>query len=163
MNSDPYRDDLLGDVLAEAVTPSFRAGVLARMLTELRRRRERRQRIKGIMAACLVLIFGVAVRFIFSQHQPASLKADGFEVHSQRLNPGMVVATQPEAVAVVKTTATSVILVETMPAGKLFEFIGENQLLALLGSRPAALVHHGVLGDELLLLNPADAQGFQVP
>ncbi len=39
---------------------------------------------------------------------------------------------------------------------------GDEQLFALLGGRPAALVQRGPAGAELVFLNPADRDGFAV-
>jgi hypothetical protein len=44
----------------------------------------------------------------------------------------------------------------------MFEVIGDDQLFALLGGRPAALVQRGRAGAELVFLNPADRDGFAV-
>jgi hypothetical protein len=73
----------------------------------------------------------------------------------------MIVATAPGRIATVSTSASSIALVEALPPGDLFEVIGDDGLLALMGGRPAALVYHDSAA-ELVFLNPADANGFKI-
>jgi hypothetical protein len=73
----------------------------------------------------------------------------------------MIVVTKPGSIGVINSADSSVILVKTMSPDKLFELIGDDQLLVLLGDRPAILVQRGT-SKELVFLNSADANGFQV-
>jgi hypothetical protein len=74
----------------------------------------------------------------------------------------MIVSTKPGSIGVINSQVSSVILVKPLSPDKLFEFIGDDKLLALLGDRPAVLIQHGIFGSELVLVHPADANGFQV-
>jgi hypothetical protein len=73
----------------------------------------------------------------------------------------MIVVTKPGSIGVINLADSSVILVKTKSPDKLFELIGDDQLLVLLGDRPAILVQRGT-SEELVFLNSADANGFQV-
>jgi hypothetical protein len=161
MNDNSWSNELLSDVLCEADTP-FRADSLDQMLGEVQwsRGRQRRNRVL-IAAVCIFIVIGVVVCIAPKQNLP--VRTDPLLVHSEPLSRSMIVATQPGLVTTVNSSGYSIALVEPMPAEKLFEFIGDDQLLALLGSRPAALVHHGTSAAELVFLNPADADGFPLP
>jgi len=163
MNTDPGREELLSDVVEEVVTPSFRADLLAQMLGEVRQSRARRRRTHRLLVTvCVLLGIGLAVRFLPGHKSPISSSVDPLVVHSAPLDPSLIVATQPGSIASINSADSPVILVEAMPADKGFEFIGDDKLFALLGDRPAVLVEYGTSGAELVFLNPADANGFQV-
>ena len=63
---------------------------------------------------------------------------------------------------VVSSSAKTVVLVETGSIKDPFREINDEQLLALVGKRPAALVRHGTHEAELLFVNPEDTNGFPV-
>jgi len=163
MKDDSWKDELLSDVLAEAAPPSLRAGTLDRLLVEAQRRRRQRQRTRVLLAAaCMVFVIGLTMKFVPGKHQPIVVRIDPLLVHSRPLVLDMVVTTQAGLVPMMRPSSSSVVLVAPIPAEKLFELISDDQLLALLAGRPAALVHHGASTAELVFLNPADADGFQV-
>ncbi|MGO8678410.1 MAG: hypothetical protein ACLQVX_21420 [Limisphaerales bacterium] len=61
-----------------------------------------------------------------------------------------------------QNVASAIARTRTSPTEQRFEAIGDAQLFALLGGRPAALVQRGPAGAELVFLNPADRDGFAV-
>ena len=83
------------------------------------------------------------------------------KLHAQ---PGerMVAAAQPGSVAVVASSLKTFLLVETGSIKDPFQEINDEQLLALAGGRPVALVRQGPHQAELLFLNPEDTNGFPV-
>ena len=163
MKDDSTKDELLSEVLSEAATPSFRQSSLDEMLAVVQRRRVTRKRVQGglAIAACLLLIIGFGARFLPKQNIAMVQRVDPLLVHSAPLAPGTFVTTEPDLISIVNSSGIAIALVEGMPSGELFEVIGEEKLFALLASRPAALIHHGTSA-ELVLLDPADANGFQV-
>src|SRR5579864_2421622 len=156
MNSDPGREEFLSDVVGEVVTPSFRADLLAQVLGEVRQSRARRRRNQRLLVTfCILLGIGLAVMFLPGHESRIPPKVDPLMVHSAPLDPSTIVATKPESIGIINSVDSSVILVEAMPADKLFEFISDEKLLALLGDRPAVLVQRGTSGAELVFLNSA--------
>jgi hypothetical protein len=162
MNDDSRREELLNDVVDEAVTPSFRADLFGQMLGEVRRGRARRRNQRLMAGACALIAIVVAVMLLPGNKGASLSRVDPLVVHSEPLVPGLIVATQPGNLTTINSSDSSVGLVEAIPAQNLFEFIGDEKLFALLAGRPAALVQHDTSGAELVFLNPADANGFQV-
>lgn len=161
---DNSEDELLDEVLGETATPSFRTGSLDQMLAAVKqRRRARRTHIQVLTAVCLMASIGLFVRLIQKQHLGSLNRPEPLLVYTQPLPAGMIVATQPILINTVSSFGSSVALVENLPPDELFQTIGDDRLLALLAGRPAALVHSHFGAAELVFLNPADANGFQVP
>jgi hypothetical protein len=163
MKNDSWRDELIEDVMAEAATPSFREGSLDQLLGAATQRRVRRRRNRALMAAsCFVAAIGLAAWQlpIFKPSKPTSVQS--WIVHSGPLDGQMIVTTQPGLVTTI-TSSGLVARVEPNSAGKLFELIDDDTLLALIGDRPAGLVNRGAANAELVLLNPADSKGFLMP
>ena len=72
----------------------------------------------------------------------------------------MVIRTRIDSVAVVTSSATTYVLVETGSVKNPFKEIDDEQLLALAGGRRVALVRQGPHQAELIFLDPADKDGF---
>jgi hypothetical protein len=53
-------------------------------------------------------------------------------------------------------------MVQTSPSEQLFSFIGDTELFAMLGGRPAVLVCRGPVDCDLVLLNSEDRNGFPI-
>ena len=162
MKDDSAKEELLSDVLGETVSDSFRANSLDQMLAVVQRRRANRKRVQGLVAgACILLIITFGLRFHPKQSVALVQRADPMLVHSAPLSPGTLIDTQAGVVTFVNSSGPSFALVEAIPSEDLFERIGEDRLMALLASRPAALIHRGT-SSELVFLDPADANGYQV-
>ncbi|HTL55887.1 MAG TPA: hypothetical protein VL361_09415 [Candidatus Limnocylindrales bacterium] len=163
MKDDPAKDELLSDLLGEAATPSFRESSLDQMLAAVQQRRVRRRRVQALAtAASLFLIVALGVRFFPKHNVMVARQANPMRVHSAPLTPGSIVTTEASLIGSVNSLGTSIALVEEIPASELYERIGDDKLLALLTSRPAALVYRSTSTAELVFLNPADADGFQL-
>jgi len=164
MKDNSWEDELLDEVLGETGTPSFRSGSLDQMLAAVQqRRRARRRRIQVLTTLCLVASIGLFLRLV-KQHHVGTPSARGpLLVHSEPLPSGTIVVTEPMIINTVSSSGSSVAFVEDLPPGELFEAIGDDRLLALLAGRPAALVHPAYGAADLVFLNPADANGFQIP
>jgi hypothetical protein len=163
MDTDPAKNKLLDDVLADAAPPAFRADLLRLTLKEVQSRRHRRRRNRGLLAtACVLLVLAVAARFLSPPNTPKPGPGDSLVVHSRPLDARMLVATRPGCAAQARSSASAVTQIRTSPAERTFEVIGDDQLFALLGGRPAALVQRGPATAELVLLNPADRDGSAV-
>ena len=83
-------------------------------------------------------------------------------VSSKPLPASLVVATKPDSVVVVTSSPATFVVVETGAIKDPFEEIDDEQLLALAGGHPVALVRQGPHQAELLFLNPEDKNGFPV-
>ncbi len=161
MDTDPAKDALLNDVLAEAAPPAFREDLLRLTLDAVANRKRRRRRTQGILAAaCALAVLALAARFLPRRNAPQPGPDNPLVVHSRPLEAGMIVTTRRVGAGLIGTSTSAVAWVRTAPAGNTFERIGDEQLFALLGGRPAALVQRDPAGAELVFVNPADKDGF---
>jgi hypothetical protein len=155
-------DEFLSDVFGEP--DEFRAALLEQTLRQVRRRRLFRHCKQGFAAVAGV----VAVAFVcWRTVQPTALRLpakapDLVVIRSQPLPPSMIVETRPGVAGVVVSSASTYALVETGASKRLFREIDDEQLLALLSGKPAALVRRGPNQVELIFLNPEDEKGFPV-
>ena len=154
---------LLKDVLAETAPRHFERLLLDGTLRAVRRRRRRRQCSRGLAAvgvfAAIALAVWNALRPTSSVHviQPAL-----HIVSSQPLAASMVVRSKSGGVVAVSSSPTTFELVQTGSILDPFKEITDEQLLALVRGRPAALVRQGPHQAELLFLNPEDTNGFPI-
>ena len=163
MDTDPAKNQLLDDVLADAAPPGFRADLLRLTLEQVQSRKHRRRRNRGLLAAaCLLLVLAVGARFLFPPNAPKPGPGNPLVVQSRPLDARMLVTTQPGGPGLVRSSASPFAFVRTSPTERTFDVIGDDQLFALLGGRPAALVRRGPAAAELVFLNPADQDGFPV-
>jgi hypothetical protein len=163
MDTDPAKNQLLDDVLADAASPDFRADLLRLTLQEVQSRTHRRRRNGELLAAaCLLLVLAVAARLLSPPNAPKPGPDNPLVVHSRPLDARMLVATQPSGPSLARCSASAIAFIRTAPTERTFDLIGDDQLLALLGGRPAALVRHGPATAELVFLNPTDRDGFPV-
>ena len=163
MNADPAKNQLLDEVLADAASPAFRADLLRLTLERVQSRNQQRRRNRGLLAAaCVLLVLATAVRLLSPSSAPKRGHDNPLVVHSRPLDARMLVATQPGRLGLVRSSASTIARVRTSPTERTFDVIGDDQLFALLGGRPAALVRRGPATAELVLLDPADRDGFPV-
>ena len=163
MNDDTGKYNLLNDLWGDAAPQSFRAGMLARLLREAELRRQRRRRNhRWLIVACALIAIAMVARFFPRSMHVTPTGMDLLVVHSAPLNHSMLVDTQAGTVGIIHSLSSSIAVVETLPAEKLFEYIGDEKLLALLADRPAALIRRGPFDSELVFVNPADGSGFQI-
>jgi hypothetical protein len=162
METDPAKTQLLEEVLADTAPPAFRTEMLRLTLEQVHHRNYRRRRNRALLAAACMLGFLAAARFLSPSHVSRPRTEDSLIVHSRPLDARMLVTTQPGGPPLVRSSASAVAWVATAPGERTVEVIGDTQLFALLGGRPAALVRRGPAGTELVLLHPADQDGFPV-
>ena len=155
-------DQFLSDVFGEP--EEFRDALLAQTLRQVRRRRIFRRCRQGFTAVAGVVAVAVVCWRTF-QPTPLRLPAkapDLVVIRSQPLPPSMIVETRPDGLTEVASSSATYALVETGAAKRLFREIDDEQLLALLAGKPAALVRRGPNQVELIFLNPEDEKGFPV-
>jgi hypothetical protein len=163
MDTDPSKNRLLDDVLADAAPPAFRADLLRLTLEHVQSRNHRRRRNRGLLAAaCALLVLALAARFLSPPNAPKPGLARSLVVHSQPLDAWMLVTTQSGVAGLARPSAPAIARIRTSATQRMFDVIGDDQLFALLGGRPAALVRRGPARAELVFLNPADQEGFPV-
>src|SRR5688572_33166801 len=137
----PEQDNLLDDVLGEAAPADFERALLDATLRAVRRRRRMRQCSRGLAAAGVFAAIAVAVWNTFLPTTSINLVGPTLHiVSSQPLPASMVVETRPVSVRVVTSSPTTFVMVETGSIKDPFQEITDEQLLALVGNRPAALV-----------------------
>ena len=164
MKNNSESEELLHDIVEDAAPAAFRAGLLDKMLHEVQRHKHTRQRNRRlVVVACIVAALGLVARFLPLRSHPRSAAPDPLTVHSQPLEPVIIVATKPGGVDIIKSSPNTVAWVRAPEQGKLFEVVGDGDLLSLLAGHPAALVRRGPGQAELVFVNPADQNGFPVP
>jgi hypothetical protein len=155
-------DRLLADVIAEGEPPGFRDALLGGMLLEARRRR--RARLVGRpVAALAVLCLAGALAWLGSRPGRGGASAQGptwTAVQTRPLAAGSLVTSRPMAAACLVASAPNAHLVRTAPGGGDYRVLSDDELLALIGSRGAALVRVGPNSEELIFADPDDRNGF---
>jgi hypothetical protein len=160
-------NNLLTDVLAEAAPADFREAVLDGTLRQVRRRRQFRKMrqiaaMLAVLAVCGVLVWQKQLlpKLIPSAPSPpAQATAEAYRLVETRPLPiGDIVTTRPLAAADFVASTVAVRVLQTT-AGN-YRVINDEQLLALLGNRPAILIRTGPHSEELVFANPADERGF---
>jgi hypothetical protein len=81
-------------------------------------------------------------------------------VHTQPLPASAIVTTKPLAPPLLIASAATVEPVRTSAMSGDFRVITDDQLLALVARRPAALIRLGPQLQELVFANPEDEKGF---
>ncbi|HET7624540.1 MAG TPA: hypothetical protein VFM25_04685 [Verrucomicrobiae bacterium] len=160
-------EDLSDDVLGETATAEFRAAVLDKTLRVASRRKRIRQATRTI--GSLAVILAIAV-FALKLNRPTPVANKLSEprdttptiVRSHPLNPAQIVVTQPNSVRIVTSSESGFAWIETEASGRDYTEINDQELLALLGNKPVALIHQGPDQAELIFLNPADRKEFFV-
>jgi len=157
-------DPLLDDVLTEGVSPEFRNELLERTLRQVRRRKRIRQFNQTLLASTLSvgLLLMVWKAYFPSSHSAKSELPALDVVTSHPVAPSMIVGTELGAVSLISSSDADLAVVRSQFEEGLFQEINDQELLALLAGRPAALVREAPGRAELLFLDPDDAQGFPV-
>ncbi len=163
MNNRHQQDQLLDDILADAVPPGFHEALLKQALVEMRIRGRMRHRRQGAFVAALVLAACFALwRGIPPRHtKPVNTPACGL-VLTRPLHPNQIVTTHARTAGIVSTSAGLVAPLATVPGVKLFHEFSDSELLTFLSGKPVALVAMAPNQEELVFLNPTDANGFEM-
>jgi hypothetical protein len=168
MNRPTDNERLLDDVLSEAAPADFREALLAETLRLAgRRRRWRQTRRAAVLLVALGLLAGLVRQ---NQPQPpatlppvAKAGAKSYQIiRTEPLPINAMVTTQPMVAGQLVASVETVGVVETMAGSGGFRVIGDDELLALVSPRPAALVRLGPHSEQLFFVNPEDEKGFLV-
>jgi hypothetical protein len=151
-------EQLLDDLLEDAVPPEFRAAVLDKTLCSARRRKRAR---RFNMALSATAVAGIFLLSFWKMREPATLpdqirQPDPMVVNSQPLQPRQIVTPQLDSVKEFVSSASTFTEVRTSGSSGPYEEINDKQLLALLSDRSAILVHYGPHQAELIILNPGN-------
>jgi hypothetical protein len=165
MNDRSDQQQLLDDVLGESSPPDFRAALLGETLRLARRRRRWRQarRTAGALAvAVFAALFAWQIRpgkiSVPPQLAKTSVPGSCQLIETRPLPAGEVVTTVNFPAVKMVSSESAVTQIATRSGG--FRFINDEQLLALVGPRPAVLVRTGPNSEELVFANPEDQKGF---
>ena len=166
MNRKVDNEFLLSDVLSEAASADFREAMLGETLHLVRRRRRLRQTRR---AAALVVALGLLAPLVWQNvpprpaapMPPAKAEVKSYQlVRTQPLPAGAIVATRTLSADRLVAAVATVEVVQTTTGN--FRVLNDDELLALVASRPAALVRVGPHSEELVFINPTDAKGFPI-
>ncbi len=163
MSNHADKESLLAEVLAEASPADFRAVLLATTLREARRcRRWRQAREAGGVLSALLL-----TSWLVWQHRPERISAahpatkagaaasSSFQLVETRSWPAGAVVITGNFPAI-KTIFTAAAVTQITTTGGGFHYLNDEQLLALLGDRPAVLIRTGPHSEDLVFANPED-------
>jgi hypothetical protein len=166
MNHEPDHEQLLADVLAEGAPAGFREAMLGETLRLARRRRRWRQTRRAATWLVMLGLLAVLVRQNFPPQTlvptpAAEAKSKGYEpVQTRPLPVGMTVVTRPLSAEQMVASAGTVETVQTRDGD--YRLINDDELLALVASRPAGLIRTGPHSERLVFANPDDEKGFPV-
>jgi hypothetical protein len=152
---------LLTDLLAESSPPDFRAALLDQTLRHARTRRRWRQARQAGGVLVLVVLTAVLCLQRPMEKQPTTRPAakvtvpKSFQLVETRALPAAAIITTPNF-APVNIIASGAVVTEITSTGGNFRFINDQELLALVGNYPAALVRTGPDSEELVFANPDD-------
>jgi len=151
---------LLSDVLAEETSPGFRDALLADTLGLVRRRRRIHRAFRAGAALAIVAALGLIVFRSPTEIARAPLKRSRpyQVVVSKPLLAAALVRTQPMAPGCIVASSETAAIVRTASARKTLHEITDSELLALLGSRPAALVRRAPHMAELVFVRETDQE-----
>jgi hypothetical protein len=154
------KEQLLAEVLAEREAGSFREALLTETLGLVRQRRRLRQAWRAGIA--LVLAGGLGVVLWRSPQSPVMAPPKQSRayatVFSQPLPAAALVSTQPFAASQVVTSTRNAEVVRTASGEVKPREIDDSELLALLGTKPAALVWLAPHSAELVFVDPKDRE-----
>src|ERR1041385_3335593 len=159
--NEPDREDLLADVLADTAPADFRDALLGETLHHVRRRRRWRQTRRAATGVAAIALLAVLISRIVSLHPPKVTEGShSYElVRTQPLSAKAIVGTKPLASEQLIESGANVAIIETEASGRI-RLIDDNQLLALVAPRPAALVRFGPASAELIFVDGGDENGF---
>ena len=160
MNRPTDHEHLLAEVLAGEDAAGFREALFSETLRLARRRRHFRQarRAAAVMAVFVGLGWLGWHSLPRQGKSPEAMQQNYAVVHSQPLPAAARVMTRPLAVDQRVASFTNVQRVQTAQGGGQLREIDDDELLALAGPKPAALVRRGPHTAELIVLNSPDEE-----
>jgi hypothetical protein len=157
MNRRTDNERLLADVIADESEAGFHEALLGETLRLVRRRRRFRQARRTAMVT--VLLAGLAL--LVWQRLPTRIVAPGAEegsyaiIRTQPLPPSALVTTRPFPAGQLVASIAMKQVVETSSARRLYRDVDDDELLAMLSPKVAALVRLGPNREELIVLDQA--------
>lgn len=157
-------ENLLTDVLSEATPSELRDALLEATLHEARRRRYwRRTR----HAVTLAVAFGMIGFFAWRYPRPVNVPPVIVEencriIATQPLRADAIITTRHFDPSLVVLSAITTSVLETRFFENEFRIIDDEELLALVAPRAAALVRLEDHSEQLIFINPDDENGFPV-
>jgi hypothetical protein len=148
---------LLADVIAGESDAAFHEALLGDTLRLARRRRRFRQARQAVV---VVAVLVGLVALVWQSFPPRAVtpgldKGSYAIIRTQPLPASSLVTTQPLAADWLVASFTTANVVETSPDSGLFRVIGDDELLAMVAPKVAALVRYGPHTAELIVLEPA--------
>lgn len=148
-------EQLLDDMLEDAAPPAFRAVLLKQTLGSARRRKQARH-FKAALTATAA--FGIFLFLSWHMRRTVSLPGQIPQpvltmVNSQPLEPEEVITTQVNSVEEIASSPSSVAEIRTSQIAGAYELINDQQLLALLSDKSAAVIYRGPHEAELIFFN----------
>jgi hypothetical protein len=155
MNPQNDHERLLADVLAEADAAGFREALFGETLRLARRRRRFRQARQAVPVVAVFVGLALLMR---GGRPPEGTPREAVQknyvvILSQPLPAAALVMTRPLAIDHLVASFTNVQRVQTVQHSGQFREIDDDELLALAGPEPAALVRLGPHNAELVVLN----------
>src|SRR5579859_6616179 len=156
MNDEFHSEELLKDLLKDAVPPGLRTELLNQAIRVAQRRARTRRALRTGLAMAGAAAGLVMALWLWSRPSLAPSRPTNPDVvHSEPVSRDLFVATLPQPMGIVHLQGASVATVRTSAGESGFERIDDEELLALCGNKPAALVYEGAGRAELVLLAPA--------
>jgi hypothetical protein len=163
MNRGPEHERLLADVLAEDAPAEFREALLGQTLQRVRRRRRNRQALRAGSVFVVAGLLAVLVWRFFPAGSSSSSNKPGSKsyelVRTQPLPASLVTGTRPLSVEQLTASQPTVTQLSTTHNG-IVRWINDDELLALVAPRPAALVRLAPDHELLIFANPEDERGI---
>jgi hypothetical protein len=156
-------DSLLKDVLAESTPADLREAMLGKSV-RLVQRRNRSRNIQRSIAVFVMTALAAVFTWRMAPHQKIALsprvpEKSYVEIRTQAMPADAIITTSPMLAEQV-LSASSFQIVQTKSNS--YRLLNDNELLSLMGPRPCALVHLGPDSEQLVFINPNDANGFPV-
>src|ERR1039457_6915382 len=159
------QENLLAEVLAEASPADFRAALLAETLRLARRRRQFHHARQAAAVLAVAGLLAILVAQQFSRPTTISpplakkiVKQSYALVWTQPLPASAVIRTRYFSATESAAFVPKIMEVVTVSGG--FRLINDDELLALLADKPAALIRTGPNSKELVFANPEDQKKF---
>src|SRR5262245_56043276 len=168
MDPNADKDRLFDDVFAEATPADFRGALLGETLRAAGRRRHRRQIRSAVLAIALPAVIAILICRNLPQRRTESAGTNqntgastSYQlVRTQPLPAGAIVTSRPLASEELVASLASVEAIGTRAGAGDFRVINDDELLAIVGQRPVALVRLGPDSELLIFANPEDEAGF---
>lgn len=151
---------LLADVVAGETDAAFHEALLGETLRLARRRRRFRQTRRAVMAVAVLVGLAVLVWQSFPPPvvSPALNRGNYAIIRTAPLPATSIITTRTLPADLLVASVATANMVETLPDGGLFREISDDELLALVAPKVAAIVRLGPHQAELVVLEPVDRE-----